>query len=177
MGDTSAQYATDRRPPLAGYAVVLGAFGAALGGVAALERSRDRPPERQGALELALLAGATFKAARVISRERLGSVVRAPFVEGDEASPSAPPAGDGVRRALGELVTCSRCAGTWAALGLVATRTAAPRVGRVLVTTLAAGAANDFLQAGFSALCATANERALDPASGSAQRTQARVRT
>jgi hypothetical protein len=159
--ESPAQAATPERrpPPLAGYAVVLGTFGAALGGVAALERALRRGDERPDALELALLAGATFKAARVISRERLGSVVRAPFVDGEEAGPDAPPAGDGVRRALGELVTCSRCAGTWAALGLVGAQAVAPRAGRVLVTTLAAGAANDFLQAGFAALCGRANER------------------
>ena len=149
----------ETRPPFRGYAVVLGTFGAAVGGLAALERSRGRPLERPSALDLALLAGATFKAARVVSRERLGSVVRAPFVEGDEANPYAEPAGDGLRRAVGELVTCSRCVGTWAALGLVASRSVAPRAGRVLVTTLAAGAANDFLQAGFVALCDAAEAR------------------
>jgi hypothetical protein len=109
-------------------------------------------------LDFALLAGATFKAARVVSRERLGSVVRAPFVEDEEAGPDAAPAGDGLRRALGELVTCSRCTGTWAALALVAARTVAPRAGSVLVTTLAAGAANDFLQAGFAALCSASEQ-------------------
>jgi hypothetical protein len=33
-----------------------------------------------------------------------------------------------------------------------------PRFGRALTWTLAAGAANDFLQAAFAALCAKANE-------------------
>jgi hypothetical protein len=33
-----------------------------------------------------------------------------------------------------------------------------PRFGRALTWTLAAGAASDFLQAGFTALCAKANE-------------------
>jgi hypothetical protein len=33
----------------------------------------------------------------------------------------------------------------------------APRFGRLLTWTLAAGAANDFLQAGFAALCARAD--------------------
>jgi hypothetical protein len=34
----------------------------------------------------------------------------------------------------------------------------APRFGRALTWTLAAGAANDFLQAGFAAVCVKANE-------------------
>jgi hypothetical protein len=33
-----------------------------------------------------------------------------------------------------------------------------PRFGRALTWTLAASAANDFLQAGFAALCAKANQ-------------------
>jgi hypothetical protein len=39
----------------------------------------------------------------------------------------------------------------------------APRFGRALTWTLAAGAANDFLQAAFSALCAKANELEDEP--------------
>ena len=113
------------RPPLAGYSLVGGAFGAAVVGVAAF----GRPVERPSALDLALIAGATFETARIVSRERLGSVVRAPFVEGEATSPDAAPACDGLQRAIGELVTCTRCVGTWAALGLVAARTVAPRPG------------------------------------------------
>lgn len=146
-----------RRPPLAGYGVVVGVFGAALGTVSLLERRLGRSATPVTPLDAVLLAGATFKAARVVSRERVGSVVRAPFVE-ERAGGEARPSGTGLRRALGELVTCSRCAGTWAALGLVSSRVVAPRFGRLLTTTLAAGAANDFLQAGFVALCARADE-------------------
>lgn len=133
-------------PPYASYAAILATFGGLLAATAALERARH---EQQSvtALELTLLAAASFKAARAISRERVGSVVREPFVEGER------PVGSGTRRAFGELVTCTRCLGTWAAAGLVATETAAPRFGRVLKLTLAAGAGNDFLQAAFAALC------------------------
>jgi hypothetical protein len=55
-------------------------------------------------------------------------------------------------QALGELVTCSRCIGTWVAAGLVTTQVLAPRFGRLLTWSLAAAGANDFLQAGFAAL-------------------------
>jgi hypothetical protein len=63
-------------------------------------------------------------------------------------------------QAIGELVTCSRCAGTWAAAALTATQILAPRFGRLLTWSLAAAGANDFLQAAFSAL--TARERTLE---------------
>ena len=57
-----------------------------------------------------------------------------------------------LRQAIGELVTCSRCVGTWVAAGLAATQIVAPRFGRLLTWSLAAAGANDFLQAGFAAL-------------------------
>jgi hypothetical protein len=57
-----------------------------------------------------------------------------------------------MQRAIGELVTCTRCVGVWVAAGLGAAQVAAPRFGRLLTWTLAAAAANDFLQTSFVAL-------------------------
>ena len=65
---------------------------------------------------------------------------------------------DAARQAIGELLTCSRCIGMWAATGVVGLHTVAPRSGRLLTWSLAAAAANDFLQTGFSALAAKSNE-------------------
>lgn len=150
--------------PYAGYATILAAFGGALAATAGAERLLERDGQRT-TLDYVVLCAGSFKAARVLSRERVGSVLRQPFVESEddgnvadsEAAPDSlgeRPAGDGLRRAVGELVTCTRCAGTWAAAGLLASQAVAPRFGRILTWTLAAGAANDFLQAGFAAVCA-----------------------
>jgi hypothetical protein len=133
------------------YAAIVGTFFAGLGVVSLL--ARRSPPA--SALDLVALSAATFKAARTLSRERVASFVREPFVEGEEERP----AGEGLQRALGELVTCSRCVGTWSAAALASAQMLTPRFGRALTWTLAAGAANDFLQAGFVALCERANER------------------
>jgi uncharacterized protein DUF1360 len=62
------------------------------------------------------------------------------------------------RQAIGELVTCSRCGGTWAAAALASTQILAPRFGRLLTWSLAAAGVNDWLQAGFAALSNKANE-------------------
>jgi hypothetical protein len=137
-------------PPYEAYAAIVGAFFASLGAVSLL--ARRSPPATT--LDLIALSAATFKASRTLSRERLASFVREPFVEGEEERP----AGVGLRRALGELVTCSRCVGTWVAAGLASSQMVAPRFGRALTWTLGAAAANDFLQAGFAALCAKAND-------------------
>ena len=88
----------DAQPPYGSYAAILATFGGLLAATAALERARHEQ-RSVTALELTLLAAASFKAARAISRERVGSVVREPFVEADR------PAGSGTRRAFGELVT------------------------------------------------------------------------
>jgi len=149
------------RPPYGSYAAILATFAGVLAGTSAVERALRRQA-RTSPFDLVLLSAATFKAARAISRERVGSVLREPFVETDgdpaeDESVEERPAGQGLQRAVGELVTCTRCAGTWAAAGLIATQAVAPRFGRLLTWTLAAGAANDFLQAGFAAVCARAD--------------------
>jgi hypothetical protein len=145
----------DREPPYEAYAAIVGAFLTGLGVVAAL--ARRSPPAT--ALDLVALSAATFKASRTLSRERVASFVRQPFVEGEaNRGEDERPAGEGFQRTIGELVTCPRCIGTWSAAALASTQMLTPRFGRALTWTLAAGAANDFLQAGFTALCAKANE-------------------
>jgi hypothetical protein len=142
------------RPPYEAYAAIVAAFLGGLGTVAATGRS----PQVRG-LDLAVLCAATFKASRTVSREKIASFLRQPFVEGDaHLGEEERPAGTGLQRAIGELVTCTRCIGTWSAAGLASTQVLAPRFGRLLTWSLAASAANDFLQAGFAAICAKVNE-------------------
>jgi hypothetical protein len=140
------------RPPYESYAAIAGTFVGALGAATLLSRALDREPRELGILDLATLALATFKASRTISRDKVASFIREPFVEGEGLGDDAQAAGEGMRRALGELVICTRCVGTWVAAGLASTQVIAPRFGRLLTWTLAAAATNDFLQTGFVAL-------------------------
>jgi hypothetical protein len=149
------------RPPHEAYATIVGGFFAGLAAVAAA--ARRSPPGTT--LDLVALSAATFKASRTLSRERVGSFVRQPFVEGEaDRGEEEQPAGEGLQRAIGELVTCTRCVGTWSAAGLAATQMLTPRFGRLLVWSLGASAANDFLQAAFTALCAKADDLERDAA-------------
>lgn len=151
--------AVDDRPPYAAYAGIMGTFLAALGVVSVVAARRRCPLEPFRAIDLALLGLATFKGARTVARDRVTSFVREPFVEGEAYDGEREkPAGEGLQRALGELVTCTRCVGTWIAAALGATIVLAPRTGRLLTSVLAAGAINDWLLAGFSALTAKSNE-------------------
>jgi Protein of unknown function (DUF1360) len=144
---------TRRSPPYGAYAAITFAFGGGLAAAGALARLLGRDPREDTALDLVVLSAATFKAARTIARDEVTSFLRAPFVEGEAhtGDEEAKETGD-MQQAIGELVTCSRCVGTWAAAGLASTQILAPRIGRLLTWTLAAAGANDFLQAGFAAL-------------------------
>jgi hypothetical protein len=135
-------------------------FAGGLAAAGGLARLLDRDPRCDTPLDLVVLAGATFKAARTIARDDVTSFVRDPFVEGEAGTgdEEQPKQTGGMEQAIGELVTCTRCVGTWAAAGLTATQIIAPRFGRMLTWTLAAAAANDFLQAGFAALAHKSNE-------------------
>ena len=147
------------RPPYASYAALVAAYSSVLAGAGGLARLLGREPYAHTTLDFAVLAAANFKAARTVSRDKIASFVREPFVDGQaHTGEDETPAGDGLQRAIGELVTCTRCVGTWTAAGLTAAQLVAPRFGRLLTWSLAASAANDFLQASFAALCAKANQ-------------------
>jgi hypothetical protein len=151
--------ATHTHAPQHAYAAIMGTFASGLAGAALLARALGREPEKQNALDLLVLCLATFKAARTVAGDEVGSFIRQPFVEGDAHEGDEEPIGSGdLRQAIGELVTCSRCIGTWIAGGLTATQILAPRFGRVLTWSLAAAGGNDYLQAGFAALTTRSNE-------------------
>lgn len=140
------------RPPYSSYAAIAATFLGGLTAAGALERALGRNPRTFDALDLVTLAGATFKASRTISRDKVTSFLREPFVEGEAGEGDEQPTGEGMQRAIGELVTCTRCVGTWVSAGLATAQIVAPRFGRLLTWSLAAAAANDFLQAAFVAL-------------------------
>jgi Protein of unknown function (DUF1360) len=153
-----AEAAAPRRPYRA-YAGIMGVFAGGLTAAGVLARLLEREPREQTALDLAALSLATFKAARTVARDDVTSFLREPFVEGEAGDGDERPVETGdVRQAIGELVTCSRCVGTWCAAGLASAQIVAPRFGRLLTWSLAAAGANDWLQAGFAAVTANANE-------------------
>jgi hypothetical protein len=148
------------KPPYGAYAGIMGTFAGGLAAAGVLARLLGRDPRDDTALDLAVLSVATFKAARTITRDDVSSFIRNPFVEGEAGTgdDEAPKETGDLQQAIGELVTCSRCIGTWAAAGLATTQILAPRFGRLLTWSLAAAGANDFLQAGFVALTSKTNE-------------------
>jgi hypothetical protein len=146
-------------PPYAAYAGIMTAFVGSLAAAGAVAKLLDRDPRERSGLDLALLGLATFKASRTVSRDEVTSFIREPFVAGHAKDGGEEPLETGdLRQALGELVTCSRCIGTWIAAALAGTQIITPQFGRLLTWTLATAGANDFLQAGFAALANKSNE-------------------
>ena len=139
---------SDEHRPLAAYGFLTAAFGALFGGGTAAVH--DRLPDRPRATDVALAGVATYKISRLLAKDRVTSVLRAPFTryEGD-AGPSEvseEPRGRGLRLALGELLVCPYCLGQWVAGALALGQIAAPRTTRFVAGTFAAYALADALQ-------------------------------
>jgi hypothetical protein len=146
-------------PPYQAYAAIVGVFVGGLGIASVAARLSGRNPACRTPLDFAVLSAASFKAARTLAHDEVTSFLRDPFVEGDAHAGGEEPLESGdFRQAIGELVTCSRCGGTWAASFLASSQILAPRFGRLLTWSLAAAGVNDWLQAGFAALSERANE-------------------
>jgi len=142
-------YSPEEHRPLAGYATLTAAFGAALaGGLAAVERRGF--PERIGAGDLALLGVATHKVSRLIAKDKVTSFLRAPFTRYEgEAGPgevSEEPRGTGIQLAIGELLVCPYCLAQWVAGGFLVSHALAPRPTRFIASLYAVHAASDALQ-------------------------------
>jgi hypothetical protein len=146
---------TDDRPTEPhDYATLNVVYGALLAGVllATRERAREEPIAQR---ELIPIAAATFALSKLVAREKIGTWMRDPFVRVENGERR--PRGRGLQRAVGELVTCTRCVGAWSALAVVGLRLADPPSGRTVTNVLAASAANDWLQAGFKLLTSETN--------------------
>jgi hypothetical protein len=139
------------------YAAINAVWASLVGGLIIATRGRASEDPIQ-TRELIPLAAATFAVSKAVARERIGSWVREPFVdEGADEGQRQRPKGHGLRRAVGELVTCTRCVGTWSALGVVGLRVMNPEAGRTVSAILASSAANDWLQAAFKLLTEQTN--------------------
>jgi Protein of unknown function (DUF1360) len=146
----------EHEPPVrpVDYAALSAGWAAALATVLLASREKGEEPVR--AAEIVPLGVATFALSKLVAKEKVDRWVREPFVE-ERPDGERRPKGRGMRYAVGELLTCTRCVGTWSALGLVALRVARPREARVVSAVLGASALNDWAQTGFNWACAKSN--------------------
>lgn len=147
--DTVAQ--TPTTP--ANYALISGVYGVALAGVSVLARRRGRTPHPA---ELVPLGTATFTFTRVLTEQKVEEWLRRPFLD-ERPDGTKRPKGRGLRYAVGELLSCTRCTGSWVGLGLVGLHVASPVTARVVASVGTVGAINDTALAGFAWATARAN--------------------
>jgi hypothetical protein len=145
------EHSPERARPLGSYAMLMATFSSLAAGFATwFHRSGRELPDRIDPGDLALLTVASHKAARMITKDRVTSAVRAPFTRFErdagpgEVSESA--RGRGLRRAIGELLVCPYCLGMWTSAALTASLLVFPRFTRWFATVLTMFFGSEMLQ-------------------------------
>lgn len=146
-----AGHSPEQERPLGSYAVLTGAFLAMFAAFGAWLRGSGRAlPERTTVGDLALVTVATHKVSRLIAKDRVTSVGRAPFTQfqGDSGAGEVDEAarGSGMRRAVGELLLCPYCLGMWISALFTGGLIVAPRATRWVASAFATLFGADLLQ-------------------------------
>ena len=150
VAEVFAGYQGGKEMPLASYATLLGIYNAAFAALLlAANNSEHQLPERVGYADLVLLGVATYELSRIIAKDRVTSPLRAPFTEYVEPAGASEVKekvrGEGMQRAVGDLVTCPYCLSPWVAAGLVFGFVFRPRATRLVMATFAAAAISGFI--------------------------------
>jgi hypothetical protein len=143
---SNAPASHDKERPLGAYAALTALFGAGLFGLLAWSTSRQRLPGRVSAADTLLIGLATHKLSRIAAKEPIAATLRAPFTEEARARSGKVKEvarGTGLRRALGELVTCPYCLAPWIAGGLLAGYTVSRPAARFVATLFSTVAVSD----------------------------------
>lgn len=142
-------YESGEQRPIGGY---LAAMGVYVGGVAALTaaaRRTGRPVPTPGPWDVLLTAGAVHRLSRLITKDPVTSPLRLPFArlrgQAGPAELNEDARGSGVRRVVGELITCPFCTGLWIATALTGGQILAPRTTRLVCSGLTALTIADLL--------------------------------
>ena len=150
-------YKKDEDVPLLSYGVLAGTFNLLFALFLLVARVTGKPlPQRIKARDIVLLGMATHKLSLVGSQDAITSPLRAPFTELEEKeSPKKveeKPRGEGLRRSVGELLTCQFCLGVWVASFFTYGFVLLPRVSRLVAAVFAAITISDFLHQTYKAL-------------------------
>jgi hypothetical protein len=148
-------YANGAELPLGSFAMFMAAYAAAVAGLGvAVRRSGRALPDRLNWSDVLLMSFATHKIARLVAKDPVTSPVRAPFARFSGTSGPAELAeevrGRGLRKAIGELITCPFCLGQWIATGLAFGLVLLPRQTRLIAAIFTARTGADFLQFAYS---------------------------
>ena len=150
-------YSEGEEVSLLSYGVLAGVFNLIFAVFLLVARGSGRPlPERVDAKDLALLGMATHKLSLVGAEDAVASPLRAPFTElREKESPKKldeEPRGGGLRRSVGELLTCKFCLSVWLASFFTYGLVLVPRVTRLVATVFAVVTVSDHLHQAYKAL-------------------------
>jgi hypothetical protein len=137
------------------YMILIGGLNALIAlTIAATAKSKRGLPGSMGALDFVVLALGTHKLARLLSKDKVTSPLRAPFVRYEEGAGAGEveeaERGEGMRRAIGDLATCPYCATPWAATAFVLGHAVSPRVTRMYACILALTTIGHFLNQAYA---------------------------
>ncbi len=150
-------YDENEEVSLASYGVLAGVFNGLFAVFLLLVRGTGRSlPERVDARDIALLGMAAHKLSLMGAEDAVTSPLRAPFTELQEkTSPKKvdeKPRGEGLRRSIGELLTCKFCLGVWLASFFTYGLVLVPRVTRLVASVFAVITVSDYLHQIYKAL-------------------------
>ena len=141
--------------PLAAYGALTVAFNGLFGAALLAARRSDRLPDRFGLGDALLLGAATAELSRLLAKDRVTSVLRAPFTRFEEDSGygevEEAARGTGAQRAIGELLICQYCVAQWVAAGMALGHAVAPRETRVVAGTFTVYGVANALNLAYSA--------------------------
>ena len=141
---------TDEDRPLRAYAGLIGLFNVLVAvGVVVARSKRAALPPRIESRDIVLLAFATHKISRLVTKDMVTSVLRAPFTEFEkgigDGEVQEKTRSTGLQHAIGELITCPFCFGQWVLAALGMGMVVLPRPTRYLAALCAALTGADFL--------------------------------
>jgi hypothetical protein len=146
----------EKRPPFGPYLVLMSLFSTLVGTALAIAKRQGRPlPESVSPGQVLLVGTASHKLSRLLTKDKVTSPLRAPFTElegkGGPAEVEERSRGTGLRKAIGELLTCPYCLGLWVVAAFSVGMTFAPRVTRFVASVFSALTISDFFQIAYKA--------------------------
>ena len=136
------------------YATLLGFYLTSAAVITGIAAEQKRLGRKFSALDLALLGIATHKLSRIIAKDRITGILRAPFVNYIRSAGAGEveeePRGRGFQRSIGHLISCPYCMAPWCAAALSFGLLFAPRVTRFFAGILVSVTASDFLHRAYA---------------------------
>ena len=136
------------------YATLLGFYLRSVAVLTGIAGEQKRLPRKFSVLDIALLGIATHKLSRIVAKDRITGILRAPFVSYIRSAGAGEveeePRGRGFQRGIGHLMSCPYCMAPWCATALGFGVLFAPRVTRFFAGILVSVATSDFLHRAYA---------------------------